>query len=83
MCRLRLHRSQRSHLVLSDLNPWVQKMADRHLSKGKLWVFLRDVEQEIARQKKDVDETTRREEELAHTFIKHVRDQYLGTALNT
>ena len=58
--------------VALEVDPIIMEIAERHLVKGRLWMFLRDVDLEIKRVQREAAFTRRREQEMSDMFIKKV-----------
>ncbi len=61
-----------AYMMENKLEPELLEIAERQLSKGNIWGFLKDVQGEIDRMKAEMEFLQKREEEFAETFIDKV-----------
>lgn len=64
----------RAKMPLDDLglDPAVRELAERHLTKGDVWRFLRDVGLEVQRFEKEGNELKERESDATERFVTQV-----------
>lgn len=61
-----------------SVEPELLAIVERHLSKGDIWGFLKDAEEEMSRMKREMEFLQKREDEFAETFIEKVRMTIYG-----
>lgn len=61
------------------LDPAVRELAERHLTKGDVWRFLRDVGLEVQRFEKEGNELKERESDATERFVTQVSGRIVKT----
>jgi hypothetical protein len=61
------------------LDPAVRELAERHLTKGDVWRFLRDVGLEVQRFEKEGNELKERESDSTERFVTQVSGRIVKT----
>lgn len=71
----------RTKMSLDDLglDPAVRELAERHLTKGDVWRFLRDVGLEVQRFEKEGNELKEREGDSTERFVTQVSGRMVKT----